>query len=137
MKVHVRRVYDSKTRSRGDGIRVLVDRLWPRGVSKDALEINRWCREVAPSTQLRQWYGHRPERFDEFAKRYRGELRMGDAAEALDRLRRDASRRPITLLTATKEVEISAAAVLGRLLSGLRTSPPIRRRRKAVKSDGE
>lgn len=69
-KVHIRRVYEAKTRARGDGIRVLVDRLWPRGVSKRSLEIDRWAPEIAPSPKLRIWYGHRPERFEEFAKRY-------------------------------------------------------------------
>jgi uncharacterized protein YeaO (DUF488 family) len=66
MNVHVRRVYESKARARGDGLRVLVDRLWPRGVSKDSLELDLWEKDVAPSTALRTWYGHRPERFAEF-----------------------------------------------------------------------
>jgi uncharacterized protein YeaO (DUF488 family) len=112
MTVRVRRVYDSRTRTHGDGVRVLVDRLWPRGVSKGSLEIDRWDREVAPSSDLRTWYGHRPERFKEFSVRYRRELRGTEAAAALDRLRAEASRRPVTLLTATKDVDRSAAAVL-------------------------
>jgi uncharacterized protein YeaO (DUF488 family) len=116
MSVHVRRVYQSMARTRGDGLRVLVDRLWPRGVAKQALEIDRWARDIAPSTELRTWYGHRPERFEEFAARYRGELRAPEASEALEQLRRAVRRRPLTLLTATRDVERSAAAVLAAVL---------------------
>jgi uncharacterized protein YeaO (DUF488 family) len=116
MNVRIRRVYEAKERQRGDGVRVLVDRLWPRGVSKVSLEIDRWAKEIAPSTELRTWYGHRPERFETFAKRYRTELRNPDAAAVLDDLRRGARRRPLTLLTATKDVERSGAAVLSTVL---------------------
>jgi uncharacterized protein YeaO (DUF488 family) len=116
MKVNVRRVYESRSRARGDGLRVLVDRLWPRGVSKRSLDIDRWAREIAPSSKLRTWYGHRPERFEGFAKRYREELRNTEASRVLAELRRSARRRPLTLLTATKDAERSAAAVLASLL---------------------
>jgi uncharacterized protein YeaO (DUF488 family) len=112
MRVQVRRVYESRTRTRGDGVRVLVDRLWPRGISKESLELDRWAKEITPSSKLRVWYGHRPERFEEFAERYRAELREPEATTALDELRREAGRRTITLLTATKDVEHSAAAIL-------------------------
>ena len=64
-----------------DGYRVLVDRLWPRGVSKERAELDEWCTDVAPSTELRTWFGHRPERFDEFAARYRVELAWGRRLE--------------------------------------------------------
>jgi uncharacterized protein YeaO (DUF488 family) len=104
------------TRARGDGLRVLVDRLWPRGVRKDTLEIDRWAKEIAPSSELRTWYGHRPERFDQFAKRYRAELRAPATKETLGELRRKARRRNVTLLTATKDVEHSAATVLATVL---------------------
>jgi uncharacterized protein YeaO (DUF488 family) len=114
--VRVRRVYDSKERTRGDGARVLVDRLWPRGVSTASLEIDRWEKDVAPSAELRTWYGHRPERFREFSKRYRRELRDDRAAAAIERLKAEALRRPVTLLTATKAVELSAATVLAEAL---------------------
>jgi uncharacterized protein YeaO (DUF488 family) len=120
MGVNVRRVYESRSRSRGDGVRFLVDRLWPRGVSKDTLELDRWAKEIAPSTRLRTWYGHRPERYEEFARRYHHELKEPEAAEVLDELRRIVRRRPITLLTATKDVERSAAAVLAPLLRASR-----------------
>jgi uncharacterized protein YeaO (DUF488 family) len=109
-------VYEAKRRNQGDGARVLIDRLWPRGVSKASLEIDRWLREVAPSSELRRWYGHRAERFDEFATRYLRELRHAPASHALDELRVMGTRRPLTLLTATRDVERSAAAVLAALL---------------------
>jgi uncharacterized protein YeaO (DUF488 family) len=118
MNVHVRRVYESRTRARGDGLRVLVDRLWPRGVSKESLEIDRWAKEIAPSSKLRVWYGHRPERFEEFAERYRAELRNPEAAAAIDELRAQARGRSVTLLTATKDVEHSGATVLVAVLLG-------------------
>jgi uncharacterized protein YeaO (DUF488 family) len=118
MSVQVRRVYESKTRTRGDGRRILVDRLWPRGVSKDSLEIDRWAKDVAPSAHLRTWYGHRTERFEEFARRYQRELREAPAATALDELRRESKRRTVTLLTATRDVEHSAAVVVAALLRG-------------------
>jgi uncharacterized protein YeaO (DUF488 family) len=117
VNVRILRVYGSQTRARGDGLRVLVDRLWPRGVSKESLEIDRWAKEIAPSSRLRIWYGHRPERFKEFAARYRAELRQPQAIAVLNELRRDARHRSLTLLTATKEVERSAAVVLAAVLS--------------------
>jgi uncharacterized protein YeaO (DUF488 family) len=91
---------------------VLVDRLWPRGIAKEGLRLDRWAKEVAPSTELRKWYGHQPERFDEFRKRYRAELEAPPAAERLEELRRTANRGPLTLLTATRDVPHSGAAVL-------------------------
>ena len=111
--VRIRRVYDPVTAS--DGYRVLVDRVWPRGVRKDALEVDEWAKDVAPSTELRKWYGHDPERFEEFASRYRQELASGAAAAALDELR--SVDGALTLLTATKELELSHATVLRDLLA--------------------
>ncbi|WP_297797143.1 DUF488 family protein, partial [Mycobacterium sp.] len=89
------------------------DRVWPRGVRKDDPRVGIWRKEVAPSKDLREWYQHRPERFDEFASRYRAELR--DSA-ALEELRKLAERGPVTLVTATRAVDISQAAVLAKLL---------------------
>ena len=83
--VQVRRIYDEAQKS--DGTRVLVDRVWPRGVSKDKAELDEWVKDVAPSTELRKWYSHDPEKFDEFARRFREELKGDDAAKALDELR--------------------------------------------------
>ena len=80
--------------------------------------MDEWCREVAPSAELRKWYGHDPARFTEFRRRYRAELRRGDAAEAVASLRRRAERRNLTLLTATRDLDISGAAVLAEVLGG-------------------
>jgi uncharacterized protein YeaO (DUF488 family) len=113
-KVKVRRVYDPPARD--DGIRVLVDRVWPRGLSKDRASIDEWCKEIAPSTELRRWYAHEPDRFAEFTRRYRAELKEPERAEVLARLRRQAKRRNLTLLTATKAVDISQATVLADVL---------------------
>jgi uncharacterized protein YeaO (DUF488 family) len=115
-RVHVRRAYDE--RRRGDGRRVLVDRLWPRGLSRERADLDEWCKDVAPSPELRKWYAHDPERFAEFRRRYRAELHEPARAESLDHLRALAQRRNLTLLTATKTPEISEAAVLQELLDG-------------------
>jgi uncharacterized protein YeaO (DUF488 family) len=113
--VRVRRIYDEP--SADDGVRVLVDRVWPRGVRKDAAAIDEWNKDVAPSTDLRKWYGHTPERFTEFETRYREELSEPTVETALDHLRTLAERGTLTLLTATKDVEHSQAAVLAELLA--------------------
>ncbi|RNE64185.1 DUF488 domain-containing protein [Cryobacterium tepidiphilum] len=112
--VRVRRAYDPAETA--DGCRVLVDRIWPRGVSKNTLALDEWCKQVAPSTELRKWYGHDPERFEEFAARYETELGDAERAAALQHLRELAAAGPVTLLTATKRADISEAAVLARLL---------------------
>lgn len=113
-EVQVRRAYDEPAPE--DGTRVLVDRLWPRGLSKDRAAFDEWCRSVAPSTALRKWYGHDPERFAEFSRRYRVELDEPERAEALAHLRELATCGTLTLLTATKHADISEAAVLAKLL---------------------
>ena len=112
--IRVRRVYDPP--SPDDGARVLVDRIWPRGLRKDAARLDEWAKDVAPSTELRQWYGHDPARFGEFRVRYLSELCGRPQRAALGRLRALASAGPLTLLTATRDVEHSQAAVLARLL---------------------
>ena len=114
--VRVRRAYDRP--EPGDGARVLVDRLWPRGLSRDEAALDEWCKAVAPSAELRRWYGPDPERFDEFARRYRAELADGEQADGLAHLRDLAGRGPITLLTATRRADISDATVLAALLRG-------------------
>ncbi len=108
-RVELRRIYDDTP---GSGYRVLVDRLWPRGVTKEDAHLDEWCKAVAPSTELRRWYGHAPERFDEFARRYREELHQPPASEAVAHLREIARKRSIVVLTATREVDRSAARVL-------------------------
>lgn len=110
MAVKLRRVYEPA--SSDDGKRVLVDRVWPRGLSKDKARLDAWEKDVAPSTELRKWYGHDVDKFDEFTERYDAELRDPARAGALDRLRELAAGGTITLLTATKDIEHSQAAVL-------------------------
>ena len=113
-KVRVRRVYDEPAGD--DGARVLVDRLWPRGLTKARADLTEWCKEVAPSTELRRWYGHDPAKFKEFARRYRAELEQPERAAALRHLHDLASSRSLTLLTAVRDTDISEAAVLADLL---------------------
>ncbi|XAS74967.1 DUF488 family protein [Dermatophilaceae bacterium Sec6.4] len=108
--VQVGRPYDP--RSYGDGARVLVDRIWPRGLSKEKADLDEWCKQIAPSTELRKWYGHDPQRFEEFTRRYLIELAEPERAEALEHLRQLARRRPLTLLTASRRSDISEATVL-------------------------
>lgn len=113
-EVRVRRVYDEPAPA--DGARVLVDRVWPRGLRKEAAHLDEWAKDVAPTTELRKWYGHDPERFAEFRRRYAAELDEPGPREALDRLRGLAGRRNVTLLTATRDVDHSQAAVLAEML---------------------
>ncbi|MBB1156330.1 MULTISPECIES: DUF488 domain-containing protein [Amycolatopsis] len=113
-RVQVRRVYDAPESA--DGARVLVDRLWPRGLRKDRAHLDDWLKQISPSTELRKWYSHDPDRYDEFAERYRSELEEPERAEALDQLRALAKEGPLTLLTATKRSDISEAAVLADIL---------------------
>ncbi len=115
--VRVTRVYGDPGRRAGEH-RVLVDRLWPRGVAKEAVDHDEWVKDVAPSTGLRRWYGHDPERFAEFSRRYRDELAEPPALEVVERLRGIARRRRLVLLTATRDVDRSGAAVLQAVLEG-------------------
>jgi uncharacterized protein YeaO (DUF488 family) len=117
--VRIGRVYDEP--DGGPAARVLVDRLWPRGLSKVKAALDEWCKEVAPSAELREWYGHDPDRFTEFRRRYEAELARGEQAVALAHLRDLARDRPLLLLTASRALPISDAAVLADLL---RTSGP-------------
>jgi uncharacterized protein YeaO (DUF488 family) len=116
IQVQLRRIYEKP--APGDGTRVLVDRIWPRGLTKAQAALDEWCKEVAPSTELRKWYSHDPERFEEFGRRYRSELKEPARADALAHLRELAKGRLLTLLTATRQPEISEAAVLAELLRG-------------------
>ena len=110
-RIRVARIYDEV--GPDDGQRVLVDRVWPRGIRKDDPRVGIWCKDVAPSTELRQWYHHQPERFDEFASRYEAEL---SESGALQELRTLTQRGVVTLVTATRDLDISHAAVLAKLL---------------------
>lgn len=110
-----RRIYDPPAPD--DGRRVLVDRVWPRGMRKADAHIDEWLRQIAPSTELRQWFGHDPQRYSEFRRRYRTELQDGEHLQTLQRLREATGRQPVTLLTATRDVEHSQAAVLAEWLN--------------------
>lgn len=108
----IKRAYEEA--SKADGTRVLVDRLWPRGVTKERAAIDWWAKDLAPSQELRKWYGHRPERFEEFKERYADEV--ADNPE-LNRLRAMANSGTVTLIYAAKDEERNQAAVLAELLS--------------------
>ena len=107
MAVGLKRAYEAPADS--DGMRVLVDRLWPRGVSKAAARIDLWLKDVAPSTKLRKWFGHDPEKWPEFQKRYRAELKGSAALAELHRLARQGH---VTLVYGAKDEEHNQAAVL-------------------------
>ena len=107
-RIVLKRVYEAP--SKDDGLRVLVERLWPRGVSKSAAAIDHWTKDVAPTPQLRTWYGHRPEKWTEFAKRYRAELVENKVA--VDALRALCADKRVTFVLAAKDVERSSAIVL-------------------------
>ena len=115
-QVHVRRVYEEPEDS--DGARVLVDRIWPRGLTKARAAFTEWCKDVAPSTELRKWYGHDPAKFEEFTRRYIAELEQAERAQALQHLQGMAADDRLTLLTGSKAVDISEAAVLAAILNG-------------------
>jgi uncharacterized protein YeaO (DUF488 family) len=110
MTVRIARAYDPPTPD--DGARVLVDRVWPRGVARDELRIEEWAREVAPSTDLRRWFGHVVERWPEFRRRYREELREPDRAAIVRRLAKTARDRTLTLVYSAKDREHNQAVVL-------------------------
>lgn len=124
-EIELHRVYDDRGREHA-GYRVLVDRLWPRGVTKADAAVDEWLKDAAPSTELRRWYGHDVARFEEFARRYRAELRRTPASAAVDHLIELARTNRLTLVTATRDVEHSGARVLHQLVTR-RTSAPGRR----------
>lgn len=110
--IAIKRAYDPPAAR--DGLRILIDRLWPRGVTKTALKLDAWPRRLAPSTALRKWYGHDPQRFAEFRRRYRAEL--GEHTDELAALRTWVEGRAATLVTATRELRLSHAAILRDML---------------------
>jgi uncharacterized protein YeaO (DUF488 family) len=118
-EVRARRVYEEPEPA--DGRRVLVDRLWPRGLSREKASLDEWLKAVAPSDELRRWYGHDPEKFAEFEQRYQAELREPERADALRQLTDEVRAGPVTLLTATRDVDRSQAQVLVRLLRARRS----------------
>jgi len=125
MTFQIKRVYDPAATT--DGIRVLIDRLWPRGVRKSAVQLALWMKDVAPSPRLRQWFGHEPERFAEFGRRYRVELRGNPQ---LEQLRALGKAKRVTLLYGARDPEVNHAAVLQRVLSARGSRPKAKAARK-------
>lgn len=115
MKIVIKRAYDDAAND--DGHRVLVDRLWPRGVKKEILAIDEWCKEVAPSAELRTWFDHDPAKFKEFSVRYQHELEQSSAAK--DLLKRVGSSKKLTLVYAAKDPSTNHAVVLKEYLEKL------------------
>lgn len=115
MPIQTRRIYDEPKRT--DGYRVLIDRLWPRGMTKEAAKIDRWAKALAPSNDLRKWYAHDPDKSAEFRKRYLKELAENrDAIDALLQDWNESRKKTLTLLTSTKEWELSHSTVLSELI---------------------
>lgn len=110
------RVYDVK-RKESDGYRVLIDRLWPRGVTHAQADVDEWLKDIAPTAELRRWFGHDPRRFEPFARRYRAELRQPAATAALEHLIGFARKGTVTLVTATRDVDHSGGRVLQGVIS--------------------
>ncbi|EAR21445.1 DUF488 domain-containing protein [Nitrococcus mobilis] len=108
MSVRIKRIYDAP--GDDDGYRVLVDRVWPRGVSKQTARLDRWLKEIAPSTELRRWFGHDPSRWNEFRKRYRGELQ--ETPVLVQELADKARYAPVTLLFSARDRQHNQAVVL-------------------------
>jgi uncharacterized protein YeaO (DUF488 family) len=121
MAIALKRIYDKA--SRMDGARVLVDRLWPRGISKESARLDAWLKNVAPSDELRRWFHSRPEQWTEFRTRYIEELSSPGAQPALEQLHKLAARGNLTLLFASKRTEQNNATVLKELLEGMRKPP--------------
>lgn len=112
--IRLKRVYDKP--ERGDGLRILVERLWPRGLTKQKARVDVWLKEIAPSHELRRWYGHDPERWTEFQRRYRAELRENKVV--LKELKQMTAGETATLLFAARDTERNSAVVLQRVLAG-------------------
>jgi uncharacterized protein YeaO (DUF488 family) len=108
VSIRLKRVYEKPART--DGRRVLVDRIWPRGLTKQKAQIDEWLKEIAPSTKLRKWFGHDPDRWEEFKKRYADEL--DDRREPVERLARESKKRTLTLLFGAKDMERNNAVAL-------------------------
>ena len=113
MSIHLKRVYESPAPT--DGQRILVDRIWPRGISKEQAKLNLWLKEVAPSTALRKWFGHDPEKWEEFRAKYRAELESNPAVETLKELIRQSE---VTLVYAAKDDKHNHAIVLREYIGG-------------------
>ncbi len=116
LKIKTKRIYDGVANN--DGYRLLVDKIWPRGVSKDDAQLDEWNKELAPSDKLRKWFDHDPDKFDEFAKRYKQELK--DKQEDLERIKIKAEDKRVCLLYGAKDEEHNQAIVLKGVLEDLK-----------------
>jgi len=114
--IRLKRVYEPPSRT--DGARILVDRLWPRGLTKERAAVTLWLKDVAPSTELRKWFGHAPARWKQFQARYRKELR--ERKDALELLKRKSNAHTVTLVYAARDEQHNEALVLKRVLEGRR-----------------
>jgi uncharacterized protein YeaO (DUF488 family) len=112
LEIRIKRAYDPVEAA--DGYRVLIDHIWPRGISKERAKLDEWAKELAPSGELREWFNHEPERFAEFRTRYRRELKTQSAE--LDRLRARASKERVTVIYAARDTEHNDAVVVAELL---------------------
>ena len=111
--IKIKRIYESA--SPDDGRRIYVDRLWPRGMKKEEVKIDEWLKDISPSDGLRKWFGHDPSKYAEFKRRYTKELK--EHSEILERIRKEARKETVTLLSSAKDVEHNNATVLKELLS--------------------
>ena len=113
--IKIKRIYDPV--SKDDGKRILVDRLWPRGVKKEKAAIDEWLKDIAPSDELRKWFSHDPEKWQEFKKRYKKELSDSDKVDLVKKLKVEAKKGTITFLFAAKDTEHDNAMVLKEVIS--------------------
>lgn len=111
--IRIKRVYDPP--ERGDGRRILIDRLWPRGLKKEELKLDEWLKEIAPSNELRKWFSHDPRKYKEFKKKYAKELE--GKSEILAKIKTEAKKGPLTILFSAKDAEHNNATALKELLS--------------------
>ena len=114
MAISVKRAYEAA--EAGDGFRVLIDRLWPRGLTKEKLKVDEWMKEIAPSAALRKWYGHEVEKWLEFRKRYRAELKKPPASNLLEQLAARGRRGKVTLVVGARDPEHANGAVIAEML---------------------
>ena len=116
-KINIKRIYDKPFKT--DGVRILVDRLWPRGISKDKAKLDFWEKEFAPSSELRVWFGHKPERFEEFAKKYREELTLH--LDKIKKIKKVLNSHNITLLYAAKDTKNNQAIILKDFIENIKS----------------
>lgn len=113
--IQIKRVYDAPSKS--DGYRVLVDRIWPRGISKEEANLDEWNKDLAPSTELRKWFDHDPDKFDDFSNKYKKELK--DRTDVLKQLSQRAKDQTVTLLYGAKDTDHNQAVVLKKVLESI------------------